>query len=96
MLHTLKKDAKAVSANKVRHGCSQGLAFVTIQKFVYIVLLVSLIVFTGSHAQSGLLAEHYPGVPVILIADAAGGYGAAAMSITHKAWNAARRLCSPS
>lgn len=41
----------------------------------------------GASFYSGLVAEHYAPTSVILIADAAGGYGSPSLSNTHKAWN---------
>lgn len=46
----------------------------------------------GSSFYSGLIAEQYQETPVILIADAAGGYGSPLMSKTHNAWNTAAVL----
>ncbi len=46
----------------------------------------------GSSFYSGMLAEHYAETPVVLIADAAGGYGSPLMSITHEAWNSTANL----
>ncbi|PCJ26628.1 MAG: hypothetical protein COA96_04730 [SAR86 cluster bacterium] len=46
----------------------------------------------GSSFYSGMVAEQYSNIPVILIADAAGGYGSPLMPITHRAWNTASIL----
>lgn len=46
----------------------------------------------GSSFYSGFVAEHYSQTPVILLADAAGGYGSPFMAVTHSAWNTASIL----
>jgi len=46
----------------------------------------------GSSFYSGLVAEHYTSVPVVLIADAAGGYGSPFLPNTLNAWNTATVL----
>lgn len=46
----------------------------------------------GASFYSGLIAEHYSSAPVVLLADAAGGYRTPLLPITHKAWNTASIL----
>lgn len=46
----------------------------------------------GSSFFSGLVAEHYPDTPVVLIADAAGGYGSPNLPVVHEAWDTASVL----
>lgn len=46
----------------------------------------------GSSFYSGLVAEHYPDVPVVLLADAGGGYASPFLVNTHRAWNSASVL----
>ena len=46
----------------------------------------------GSSFYSGLVAEHYSSTPVVLIADAAGGYRTAKLPVTHNAWDTASIL----
>lgn len=46
----------------------------------------------GSSFYSGFVAEHYSGKPVVLIADAAGGYNSPNLPITFNAWNTAAIL----
>ena len=46
----------------------------------------------GSSFYSGIVAGHYGDTPVVLVADAAGGYGSPLMSITHEAWNSTANL----
>ena len=43
----------------------------------------------GSSFYSGLVAEHYDETPVILIADAAGGYNSPNLPVTLNAWQTA-------
>jgi len=46
----------------------------------------------GSSFYSGLIAERYPSVPVVLVADAAGGYNSPRLPVVFKAWNTASIL----
>ena len=46
----------------------------------------------GGSFYSGIVAEHYPSSPVVLIADAAGGYRTSKLPVTHKAWDTAAIL----
>ncbi len=46
----------------------------------------------GSSFHSGRIAEHYPDVPVTLIADAAGGYNSPNIALTMNAWDVASVL----
>ncbi len=46
----------------------------------------------GASFYSGLVAEHFPSSPVVLIADAAGGYRTSLLPVTHKAWDTASIL----
>lgn len=46
----------------------------------------------GSSFYSGLVAEHYADTPVILIADAAGGYNSPKLATTFQAWQTASIL----
>ncbi|MCI5105947.1 MAG: pectin acetylesterase-family hydrolase [Pseudomonadales bacterium] len=46
----------------------------------------------GSSFYSGLVAEHYGDTPVILIADAAGGYNSPSLPVTLSAWQTASIL----
>jgi hypothetical protein len=46
----------------------------------------------GSSFYSGLIAERYPNVPVVLLADAAGGYNSPRLSVVFKAWDTASIL----
>lgn len=46
----------------------------------------------GGSFYAGLIAEHYAASPVVLIADAAGGYRTPLLPVTHKAWNTAAIL----
>jgi hypothetical protein len=46
----------------------------------------------GSSFYSGLIAERYPSVPVVLLADAAGGYNSPRLPVVFKAWNTASIL----
>ncbi len=46
----------------------------------------------GSSFYSGFIAEHYQQTPVVLIADAAGGYGTPRLPVVHEAWNTASIL----
>jgi Pectinacetylesterase len=46
----------------------------------------------GASFYSGLIAEHYPSSPVVLLADAAGGYRTALLPVTHNAWDTAAIL----
>ncbi|GJM12235.1 MAG: vtpJ-therm [Pseudohongiella sp.] len=46
----------------------------------------------GASFYSGLIAEHYPSSPVVLLADAAGGYRTARLPVTLKAWDTAAIL----
>lgn len=46
----------------------------------------------GSSFFAGLVAEHYPNTPVVLIADAAGGYGSPNLPVVHEAWDTASVL----
>ncbi len=48
----------------------------------------------GGSFFSGLVAEHYSQVPIVLIADAAGGYGTPNLPVVHEAWNTASILPS--
>lgn len=40
----------------------------------------------GSSFYAGFVAEHYAETPVILLADAAGGYGTPSLPVVHEAW----------
>ncbi len=60
---------------------------------------VDKVVVTGSSAgaigasfYSGHIAEHYAESPVVLIADAAGGYRTSLLPVTHRAWDTAAIL----
>jgi len=46
----------------------------------------------GASFYSGLIAEHYPSSPVVVLADAAGGYRTALLPVTLKAWDSAAIL----
>lgn len=46
----------------------------------------------GASFYSGLIAEHYPSAPVVLLADAAGGYRTSLLPVTLKAWDTAAIL----
>ena len=46
----------------------------------------------GSSFYAGLVAEQYSDVPVVLIADAAGGYNSPTLPVTFNAWNTAAIL----
>ena len=46
----------------------------------------------GSSFYAGMVAEHYSNVPVVLIADAAGGYNSPTLPVTFNAWNTASIL----
>jgi hypothetical protein len=46
----------------------------------------------GASFYSGFIAEHYSSVPVVLLADAAGGYRTPLLPVTHRAWDTAAIL----
>ena len=46
----------------------------------------------GASFYAGLIAQHYPSSPVVVIADAAGGYRSSLLPVTLKAWNTAAIL----
>ncbi len=46
----------------------------------------------GSSFYAGMVAEHFSDVPVVLLADAAGGYNSPSLSVTLSAWNTAAIL----
>ena len=46
----------------------------------------------GASFYSGLVAEHFSETPVVLLGDAAGGYGSPLLSRTHSAWKTAAIL----
>ncbi len=46
----------------------------------------------GSSFYSGFVAEHYADTPVVLLADAAGGYNSPKLPVTFNAWNTAAIL----
>ncbi|MCG8415438.1 MAG: pectinacetylesterase family protein [Pseudomonadales bacterium] len=46
----------------------------------------------GSSFYAGFIAEQYPNVPVVLLADAAGGYGTPNLPTVHNAWDTAAVL----
>ncbi|MDT8428286.1 MAG: pectin acetylesterase-family hydrolase [Pseudomonadales bacterium] len=46
----------------------------------------------GASFYAGLVAEHYRDKPVVLLADAAGGYNSPTLAVTFKAWNTAAIL----
>jgi hypothetical protein len=46
----------------------------------------------GSSFYAGMVAEHYASAPVVLIADAAGGYNSPNLPVTFTAWNTAAIL----
>lgn len=46
----------------------------------------------GASFHAGFIAEHYGSSPVVLLADAAGGYGSPNLPVVHNAWNTAASL----
>lgn len=90
------QDAAGNEVNYTAHHNGYENSMISLEWIYENFTAVDNVVVTGSSAgaigasfYSGLIAEHYSSSPVVLLADAAGGYRTAKLPITLNAWDSA-------